>query len=150
MASSNYIIKCSLDKTDNGQLIKILWSIGRELISLSECDIFIPINRSIENRIDLYLFDSNLSKESLLLFIQNRKISNYEISQIDYSPELLLVKKAAEVVEILLKYFTKGEIYNKLFSEHFHYIFNGLGCSYTEESKIYHQAYNYVSKMVKK
>lgn len=138
-----------LNNCDSIQLLELLRDSARTLQKNGKCKAFMPINRSNENRVDCYIFDSPLCQEEVYQFFKDRLATAFTISVQKVSPELFLLRETAEIVELLLKNYSKNDIIDKLFREHFHYIFNSLGYNYESESQFYYNAYTALSRLAK-
>ncbi len=135
---STYLIaKAQITNGNSNQLLEKIRIIGRILHQQNQCSAFLPINRSNEGRIDCYLFDVTIQKNEIEKMFLSSLNCSLEVQEQEISEDLHLVKSAAIVVEILLTQYEGNERTQKVFSEHFHYILNGLGINYKDEINFY-------------
>jgi len=131
------IAKVQITNGNSNQLLETTRDIGRALQQQKHCSAFLPINRSGEGRIDCYLFDVSIQRNEIQELFLASLSCPVVVNEEELSRDLQLVKSAAIVVETLLTQYKDDERIQKVFSEHFHYILNGLRMNYRDEINFY-------------
>lgn len=148
--STYMIVLAQIEDRDSIQLLETTRDVCRTLRQEKHCSAFLPINRSKLGRVDCYLFDVTIPRDDIQKLFSSSLNCQLDVQEKEMSADLQLVKSAAIVVDILLTQYADNERTLKVFSEHFHYILNGLGMGYKDEINFYLFAIHQVEQLLRR